>query len=515
MRRDEDTDVLIKALLNPRLFGRDVRSVELVETHISWVLLTGDLAYKIKKPLKLPFLDFTTLDARRHYCEEELRLNRRLAAELYLGLIPIGGSPDAPSLGKEPAIEYAVKMREFPADARLDRRLASGSVGNAEIREFADLIGRFHISLPRPPAESIFGAADQVLAVIDKNLAETAAAIPGTLEPNNPLREYLSDHGRRSTTAIENRRCNGAIKECHGDLHLENLVVWHGRILAFDALEFDPSLRWIDVVDETAFVTMDLIAHERRDLAFSYLSRYLEVTGDYGGVELLTFYMVHRALVRAKVRAIKARQAGSERPITAPQTYLEVAMNLLARRTPTLIITHGLSGSGKTTWTESLIGLLPAIRLRSDIERKRMLGLAERARSDSPLGGGIYADSSTDATYTALAHGAEIGLRAGFNVIVDATFLRIAHRQRFAELAAHTGSKFIILDLYAPDDVLRRRLVSRQTQKRDASEATVQTLDYQLERREELTPAERARAVGIDTEQGPLPERIAASIWAF
>jgi hypothetical protein len=494
------SDTLIDALLNPASFGSGVEKIQLVETHISWVLLTGERAYKIKKPVRLPFLDFTTLENRRHYCEEELRLNRRLAPELYLGVVPIGGSRTAPRLGEEPAIEYAVEMREFSSDMRLDRCIARDEIGTSDITTFAETIGRFHAALAATPPDTRYGGAEAVLAVIGRNLEETAAAITGEFDIDGALRDYLTGRARWHD-ALERRRESGSIREGHGDLHLENLAYWDKRIIAFDALEFDPALRWIDVIDETAFVTMDLIAHDRRDLAFCFLNRYLEITGDYAGLELLRFYMVHRALVRAKVRAIKAAQAPDERPADAQRPYVSIAREFLAPKATRLLITHGLSGTGKTTLTQQLIGLLPAVRVRSDIERKRRAGLDERARSRSPLGAGLYTQGSTESTYAALADHAETGLAAGLDIIVDATFLHRAERQRFASVAARAGAKLVILDFQASDEVLRNRLAERQRHARDASEATLEVLEHQRTHRENLTPAEREHAITIDTEE--------------
>lgn len=512
--RDDAPDALITALRDPAVLGGTATSVDLVETHISWVLLAGELAYKIKKPVKLPFLDFTTLAARRRYCEEELRLNRRLAAALYLGLTPIGGTRERPRLGAHPAIEYAVRMRRFPADARLDVKLADGAVDDADIVELAELIGGFHAGLPPAPPGSPFGTPAEVRQAVERNLAETADAWPAGLPASSPVRRFLSAAGAALEPVLEARKQSGAIREGHGDLHLENLVAWPSRIVPFDALEFDPALRWIDVIDETAFVFMDLIAHERTDLAYRFLNRYLEVTGDYAGLRLAEYYAVHRALVRAKVRAIRAGQTPEAQAMRAPARYLRLAERLAESRRPALILAHGVSGSGKTTWTDRLIPRLPAVRLRSDLIRKQLSGLDERASSDSPIRGGIYSAASTEATYRALARGASAGLRGGFDVIVDAAFLDRARRQAFSELAADCGSAFVILDFHAPADALRRRIENRRAGRGDASEATLAVLDDQLAHRDALSAREHEVAIRVDTEDGPRIDRIAASIRA-
>ena len=283
--------------------------MRLVETHVSWVFLTGRYAYKLKKPVKLPFVDFSTLALRRRYCREELRVNRRLAPELYLSVVPIGGPRNAPRIGRTPAFEYAVKMREFAAGARLDRKLAANRVPRGALAEFGARLARFHGGLP--PVRGI--AADEIGAAALRNIDELA--------------NYLGPGGRRElalAARLDERRVarasgprlrtrdSGAHRECHGDLHLQNLLWRDGKIMAFDALEFDRKLRDIDVISEVAFVAMDLRAHGRVDLSYEFVNRYLEVSGDYGGLDVLPFYLVYRALVRAKVAAIKRAQAASD-----------------------------------------------------------------------------------------------------------------------------------------------------------------------------------------------------------
>ncbi len=500
MGPSDTIDPLIQALLNPSRHGEDVTAVKLVETHISWVLLTGKIALKIKKPVKLPFLDFSSADARRRYCEEEIRLNRRLAPDIYLDVVAIGGTRDDPVLESEPAIDYAVRMREFPADARLDRQIAEGAVREADIAKLAELIGEFHAALPAAPADSARGTSAEVIKSVARNLAETAAALPARLARDSEVHRYIIARGKRLEEALQQRKQAGAIREGHGDLHLENIVRWHDRFLPFDALEFDPELRWIDVIDEAAFVVMDLLAHGAEDLAFTFLNRYLEITGDYDGLSVLRFYLVHRALVRAKVRAIKAAQQADVDPTEAAAPYLELAERLVVADGPLLLITHGLSGSGKSTWSERLIPALPAIRIRSDVVRKRLVGMSERQRSGSPVGGGIYAENLSALTYETLERYAETGLQVGLNVIVDAAFLSVEQRESFANLADEAGADFVILECVADASTLRRRIVARQAADTNVSEADLSVLEHQLRTSDRLTKAERARTVSIDTE---------------
>ena len=495
-RPEERQRALAAALADPACYGGDVREVRVAETHISWVFLTGRYAYKVKKPVKLPFLDFSTLARRLHFCKEELRLNRRLAPELYLGVVPIGGSLSAPRVGREPAIEYAVKMREFPADARLDQKLAAGAVPASAIVGFATKLAEFHRTLPAlhtdPKGRAAQGAARD-------NVAALAQYAHGRLRAEvDALRTWTERQCAALAPVFAERAAAGAERECHGDLHLENLLWQDGSIVAYDALEFDRRLRDIDVMSEAAFLAMDLIAHGRADLAHVFLNRYLEVSGDYAGIDVLRFYVAYRALVRAKVRAIKA---ADKRQPPRHDPYIATALGLMKARTPLLVLTHGLSGSGKTTLTDGLVGPLQALRVRSDLERKRLYGLAAEARTGSGVGGGLYGAEGTRLTYDRLAAVADRALRNGFNVIVDATFLRRAERWAFRQIAAFHAARFAILDCTAPAEELRRRISARSQAGKDASEATLAVLERQLATREPLDGSELRSTVRVDTHE--------------
>jgi hypothetical protein len=487
----EVDDPLIRALCDPAVYDHDVESVRVIETHISWVLLTGSYVYKIKKPVCLPFVDFSTLRRRRTFCEEELRLNRRLAPNLYLGVVPIGGSIEHPIIGARPAIEYAVKLREFPPGARLDERLEADGVPVGDIHALAETIANFHGSLS---SSQRFGSPVAITRAALSNVRETEQVLRSSKcrEDLVALRDWIAAGCKELERIFAARKRQGAIREGHGDLHLENLAYWDNRIVPFDALEFDPHLRWIDVIDEIAFLVMDLMAHDRVGLAHDFLNRYLEVTGDYAGLEVFRFYLVHRALVRAKVAAIKGAQA---------DRYIRCAYRLIQPAAPLLLITHGLSGSGKTSVTNHLISRLPAIRCRSDLERKRLHGLAPQARSGSKVGAGLYTRISSQETYATLQHHAALGLRAGINVMVDAAFLGRAERESFIRLADKERARFTILDCRAPEPVLRQRIEARRKQNMDISEATLEVLEHQLATNEPFSPEELEFVVPVDTQR--------------
>jgi hypothetical protein len=489
---------LVAALARPAAYDPGVAAVRLAETHISWVFLTGEYAYKVKKPVKFPFLDFRTLERRRHFCEEELRLNRRLAPQLYVAVVPIGGDRKAPRVGVEPAIEYAVKMREFPEGARLDRLLEAGALAAEPLRAFGARLARFHAQ--QPPLAPRDGAASALAAALE-NFDELRTRLHAReLRELAALRDWTEERAASIAPVIERRAALGRYRECHGDLHLENLVMLDGEIVAFDALEFDARLREIDVVSEASFLAMDLAAHGRADFAYDFLSAYLEASGDYEGLDVLRFYAVHRALVRAKVRALKAAQKAAEVGRAELGPYLETAREFVAPRTPLLAITHGLSGSGKTHVTQALIGGLRAVRARSDLERKRLHGLDANAHSGSAVGGGLYDSRANELTYARLGEITAAALRNGFDAIVDATFLLRSEREAFARLAARHGARFAILDCAAPEEVLRRRIAARAAEARDASEASLRVLDHQLSAREPLGADEQGSAIRVPTD---------------
>ena len=302
---------LISALRDPKCYPHPVRRVDIVETHISCILLTGDYAYKIKKPVNLGFLDFRSLESRRFYCDEELRLNRRTAPLLYLDVVAVNGSESAPVLGGEgPPIEYAVRMHQFPQEALLDRMAKSGTLTPIYIDALARVVAEFHSDIERAGGERPFGSPQRVLAPAIQNFDQMQELVEA--ESDRDLLQKLQAWTGREHTSLyalfNSRKRDGFIRECHGDLHLGNITLLDGRPTPFDCIEFNEEFRWIDVMNEAAFLMMDLIDHKLKSLAFRFLNGYLEATGDYAGVRVLHYYLVYRALVRAKVSSIRAHQ---------------------------------------------------------------------------------------------------------------------------------------------------------------------------------------------------------------
>ena len=428
---------LVAALRNPACYPHPAGPVELIETHISYVLLSGAYAYKIKKAVRLGFLDFSTLARRRMYCEEELRLNRRLAPELYLAVVAITGSRDAPRIaGDGEAIEYAVQMSRFAQDDLLDRQLAAGRLSPEEIDQVAEQLAGFHERAERASPGQRFGSPQAVWAPMAQNFAQLGERLSGAAHRTRlaDLEAWSRQRFTEVADLVASRLRDGWIRECHGDLHLGNIVRTGAGLRLFDCIEFDPGLRWIDVLNEIAFLTMDLGGRGRADYAHRLLNHYLEALGDYRGLPLLAFYTVYRALVRAKVAAIRAGQeepAGRLAALATCDQYLDCAGKAAVPGKPRLLLMHGLSGSGKSWLAQQLLERLGALRIRSDVERKRLFGLPALARSDSAVGDGIYDTAATGATYDRLVELASQILAAGYPVVVDAANLRIWQRDAF------------------------------------------------------------------------------------
>ena len=512
---------LVEALKRPEAYPHPADSVECIETHISWVFLAGAYAYKLKKPLNLGFLDFSTLERRRFFCEEELRINRRLAPDLYQAVVGFSGEPEAPEFdGSGEPFEYAVRMARFDHTREMDKLLERGELPLAWMDELAECVAEFHDRIPRTEPGSGFGTPAAVCTPMKDNFEQLRPRIlaPERLEQLDRLGQWTHDACNRLESSLDERHRQGFVRECHGDMHLGNMAHVDGRVLVFDGIEFSEALRWIDIISEAAFVTMDLLDRGAAPHAHRFLNAWLERTGDYDGLRLLRFYQVYRAMVRAKVSGIRMTQeglsdSGRRRAEDHCHGYLDLAESLTRPLSPALFINHGLSGSGKTTRSQTLVEQLGLIRIRSDVERKRLAGLESRHRERSGVGAGIYSRDMGERTYTHLLDLTGRLLDAGFAVVVDATFLERGRRDRFAGLAAQLGVPFCILDYRAPVEVLRKRIRERESTDRDASDAGLAVLEHQLQTAE--PPGAGEPVVAIDTEKHMLPlEEIARRMTA-
>ena len=516
-----DATRLIEKLQRAEAFDHPIQQFELLETHISWVLLTGPAAYKIKKPVNLGFVDFTTLALRRHFCLEELRLNRRLAPDLYLAVRPILGPADAPTIGHALAatdgsdppvdgeiLEYAVQMRQFAHEQLAPVALAQGQLKPRHWDRLAADVARFHASVDRAAADSPLGRPEVAARFMLENFDQLAdgttdADLAATIEE---LRRWTESRLADLSWVITRRQAKGFVRECHGDMHLGNMVLLDDALVVFDCIDFNEQLRWIDVLSEIAFTVMDLEDRGQAAAAYRFLNHYLEQTGDYADLTLLPLFMAYRAMVRAKVAFLRGQQSDVEpdqfqRLRHECREYVQQAQRYAAPRSPHLVLMHGLSGSGKTTWSSRLVEAAGAIRLRSDVERKRLYGLwpEDRAGQGRPAVSPVilYSGQASHQTYQRLLELAESILSGGFTVIVDATFLRRSHRQPFLKLAARLGVPITIAECTAPLEELRRRVAQRAAAGRDASDADTQVLESQLRQIEPFNAEEQAMTVTL------------------
>jgi uncharacterized protein len=486
---------MLHALSDPGRFPHPAPTVERIETHISTVLLAGDHAYKIKKPLNLGFLDFSTLEKRRACCSAELEINRTLAPGIYLDVLTIRGTRDDPHFGGSgPVLDYAVHMQRFDPEQQLDRLLARNQLPLTAMDELATKVAHFHETAPWADRESGHGTPDAVLAPMLANfeaLSRHADRFSDGPRRLAALESWTRETGARLAPVLHERRERGLIRACHGDMHLGNMVYVVGadtgrRLVIFDGIEFSPELRWIDVMSEVAFLTMDLHARSASAHAHRFLNLYLECRSDFDGLEVLAFYQVYRALVRAKVHAIHAAEPGlqsSERASYEAEVehYLALAARLCTPGRPGLVLMHGVSGSGKTHVSAEILQRLGGIRLRTDVERKRMIGLAPDARPTHEQEAALYGAEGIEQVYTWLLRQTEALLRQGQRVIVDATFLTRDRRRPFQELARKLQVPCAVVACAADPDVLRERLAARTLSGVDASDAGIAVMQRQLE----------------------------------
>ena len=493
---------LIRALLDPARYPDRPNRVELLQTHGAWVLLAGRSAYKIKKPVRLSFMDFSTLALRQAACQAELRVNRRFtvdrpAQQLYTEVLPIVGTPDAPRWGQPgrddgQAIEFAVHMRRFDEAGRLDHVCQRGELQAQHLVQLAQRLAAFQASAAVAPAHQPWGQPDTVHAVVRDNLDALRPLL--TEASDLALLQDIDSWGTAQwpqlAQCLAERRRQGRVREGHGDLHLANLVLIGGEVVPFDAIEFNDALRWVDVASDLAFTWMDLHRMGQAGLAHVLLSEWTDASGDVSAPQVLPFFAVYLSVVRAKVAAIRRDQLGAGDACGRAacdaeiRQYLRLAQSLARPEAPRLLITHGLSGCGKShaalQWLLQCRGS-HALRLRSDVERKRLHGLAPLQSSDPSQRALFYGPQAGAQTYAALRQRADELLRQGWTVLVDAAFLRRHERDAFAELARARGCPFGILAPQAPIEVLRQRIAARQSAGQDPSEATLEVLTQQLQ----------------------------------
>ncbi len=511
----------LDALLQPAAYPHPVRDVQVVETHISWVFLTGEFAYKLKRPVCFPFVDLRSIERRKLFCAEELRLNSRFAPQLYVRLCPVTLEGDRLRIdGRGEVIDYAVCMRQFAAADELGTLLANGQLAPAALAGFGRELARLHAALPRADSGERWGQPAGVRALLLRNLAECEqeAGRLGTADTVRSLSRTYAARIEAAGPCLARRRAQGQVRECHGDLHAGNIVRYDGRLQAFDCMEFEPAFRWIDVAEEIGCLYMDLRARGFDAHAQSFVAGYLGESGDYPACRLLRLYGAHRALVRAKVAALRAADAADPRLREASRKehcrYLDAARELLAVQRPRLILMCGLSGSGKSWLAERLALELPAVHLRSDVERKRLGGLAAQQRSGAGVGEGLYSAAMTAATYERLRACAAEVLGGELSVIVDATCQLREQRERLSSLGPACDARVCVVFCHAPAGVLAARIAARQRAGLDPSEADRGVLALQRAGFEPIDASEGLTVIEADTMRADVIPRALRQILA-
>jgi uncharacterized protein len=481
---DTRLPILIQQMMQSGFYPHSVvEPIQLIQTHVSYVLLTGEFVYKVKKPVNFGFLDFSTLEKRQHFCQEELRLNQRGAAELYLEVLPISQTDEQFQFGGNgEVVEYAVKMQQFPQDALLSNLFEQGKLTEEILLELAKVLAEFHLQAPTNDYVRSFGEIPQIRASIDENYEQTEKYIggPQTQPQFDETRQYTDRFFAEQQALFANRIAQDWIRECHGDVHLRNICLWQDRLWLFDCIEFNEPFRFVDVMFDVAYIIMDLDVRQRSDLSNLFLNAYVEQTGDWEGLSVLPLYASRQSYVRAKVTSFmldnpSLSDAERQQATESAAQYYTLAWKYTRASQGQLILMSGLSGSGKTTVARQLAKQIGAIHIRSDAVRKHLAGvpLAEKGEAD------LYTPEMSQKTYDRLLHLGIMLASQGYSVILDAKYDRQATRQAAITQAKEQSVPLQILYCEAPFDVLKTRLQQRQD---DISDATIEVLaNQQLE----------------------------------
>jgi aminoglycoside phosphotransferase family enzyme/predicted kinase len=498
---------VIQAMLTPEFYPHPVTApISLIQTHISYILLTGEYAYKVKKPMNFGFLDYSTLEKRQHFCQEELRLNQRGAAGLYLEFFAVVQVGDRLQLSQpdlvtpdQIVVDYGVKMRQFPQDTLLTSLYERGELTEALIADLARAIAQFHARSETNDYIRTFGTIPAIRESIDENYDQTEQYIggPQTQIQFDETRAYTDRFFATQEALFARRVAQHRIRECHGDLHLRNICFWENQLWLFDCIEFNEPFRFVDVMFDIAYIVMDLAVRDATALSAVFLNTYLEQTGDWEGLFVLPLYVSRQTYVRAKVTSFllgdpAVPEADKQTASETAAFYYRLAWQYSQPKQGRLILMAGLSGSGKSTTARTLAKQWNAIHIRSDAVRKHLAGIPLHHRGGDEL----YTPEMTQTTYHRLL---ELGVQlaqAGYTVILDAKYDRQSLRQEAIAQAQSHQIPLHILHCTAPESVLIQRLQARTN---DIADATVDVLAKQTF--EGFAPQEQALVTVVDTTQ--------------
>ncbi|MBN1548118.1 MAG: AAA family ATPase [Syntrophaceae bacterium] len=477
------------AMTDPSFYSFPPPKVELIQTHISWIFIAGEEVFKVKKAVNFGFLDFTTLEKRKFYCEEEVRLNRRLAPQVYLGVVAISRNREGKIvLGTgETVIEYAVHMRKIPAEKMLKTLLKNPDFDQSTIAAVAGKLARFHQEADTGGKIDEMGRIGTIRFNHEENFAQTVPFIGVTLSTSSHA--FIRDWARRFMTDQEElfhkRVREHRIRDCHGDLHLEHIVINDDDIIIFDCIEFNERFRFGDVAAEVAFLAMDLDFNGYAALSDLFVQSYTECSGDSEIPALIDFYKCYYAFVRGKVTGFQLNDPHLSAKVRQDVTqtasrYFDLALSCAARfAKPTLIIMSGLMGSGKSVVARELSRLTGALTIKMDVIRKELLEIPVTEHRLDDFGQGIYSDDITGHVYGKALEKAASILGLGKSVIIDASYKKKEHRLAARDLAADLKADFFIVECVCPDSCARSRLETRMKVLGEASDGRPQIYDAQ------------------------------------
>ncbi len=503
---------LVDAMSRPDFYFHRPSSVEVLQTHISFIFIAGDYVFKVKKAVDFGFLDFTTLEKRKFYCGEELRLNRRLAPDYYLELVEIsettGGKVVMGPRGK--VIEYAVKMRSLPEDRMLKRLLSENRVIPSEMESVARRVADFHRQAETGGRIDESGGLNVIRKNQDENFEQTEKYIGITIleKKYRFIQSFINDFMDRNRAFFEKRVKEHRIRDCHGDLHIEHICMTDG-IVIFDCIEFNERFRFADVAAEVAFLAMDLDFNGYPEHARVFVDAYVRHSGDTELAKLLNFYRTYYAYVRGKVigfrlddQAIEEKDREEARQLAS--RYFDLAYTYASRpERKTLILTAGLMGTGKSVLASHLASRFDADLIRMDVVRKAMLHIAPAEHRYDDFGKGIYSEEVSRKVYDRACEAAASKLKEGRSVIMDASFKSRMERQRAAQIAAELQADFFILECTLPDTLIKKRLWERMSEKGEVSDGRTDILDAQKRDFEPIDEIPVRSHIVIETSRDP------------
>ncbi|MEL4895860.1 bifunctional aminoglycoside phosphotransferase/ATP-binding protein [Crocosphaera sp. Alani8] len=492
---------LINHLEKPHSYPHAVQTpIKVIQTHISVIFLTGNYAYKIKKPVDFGFLDYSNLEKRQHFLNQELTMNQAIAPDIYSEVLPITLENEQVKIaGEGEIIEYVLKMNQFPQDSLLINLFKAGKLEKHHLEELGKIVAKFHRETKIDDYIKSFGDIEVIKQSIDENYKITEKYIGNvqTEKQYQETRKFTDNYFEKKQEYFKQRQKENKIRECHGDLHLKNICLFNNKIQLFDRIEFNEEFRYVDLMCDVAFTVMDLDARNRQDLSNIFLNTYLERTGDWRGLQVLPVYLSRQAYVRAKVNSMmlddpNISEENHQKAQQEAKNYYHLAWQYTQRNQGKIIIMSGLSGSGKTTVAKYIAENINAILIRSDAVRKHLgnISLDETGNSE------LYSQEMNEKTYQTLIKLGEIVAKAGFNVILDAKFDRHQWRKPIIEIVKKHNISLTILSCYTPVETLSDRLSNR---KGDISDATFDLLQQQQNNAQDFNEEEMSYVQEIDT----------------